>query len=344
MRMDKKLYPFKFISTREDRPWGTEAWAVADLGFVDNMVDEGWLAGNTLSELVETYLERVVGETSFEFYGTQFPVMVKFLDVRGRTSLHVNTDDTIAQQRYDTFGKTALWYVVSASDDARIYLGWNRDLTGEELFAVCSGESVDSVLNEIKPKAGDSFLITPGTVHAAKGRLVIAEISECSNLWFRLHSPNPEDTELHLEEAFDLVDLKKYEAPEEHHHHDGEHITRHLAETPQFSVTEIRLTDPLHIYAEKFDSFLLYTCLRGGAVIEIKDGDAKGNYRLKEGEVIMVPAEVKDFFLIPAERDTLLLEAVMDHREETDPYLEEEEHHHHDGCDCEGHHHHYYDN
>ena len=180
--MDKKLYPFKFISTREDRPWGTEAWAVADLGFVDNMVDEGWLAGNTLSELVETYLERVVGETSFEFYGTQFPVMVKFLDVRGRTSLHVNTDDTIAKQRYDTFGKTALWYVVSASDDARIYLGWNRDLTGEELFAVCSGESVDSKDAEFKEISDEIEQLIADSVADIADDDGFADLSDLGNL------------------------------------------------------------------------------------------------------------------------------------------------------------------
>ena len=70
---NKKLTPMKFLPDVQQMPWGTVEYKLADLGFVDSMACEGWLKGNTLSDIMQTYLERVVGETAFEWYGTQFP-------------------------------------------------------------------------------------------------------------------------------------------------------------------------------------------------------------------------------------------------------------------------------
>ena len=123
---NKSLTPMKFLPEVQEMPWGTVEYKLADLGFVDSMACEGWLKGNTLSDIMQTYLERVVGETAFEWYGTQFPVLVKRLTVKGRTSLHVNPDDETAEQRYDAFGKTALWYVENAGPGARLYLGFRK--------------------------------------------------------------------------------------------------------------------------------------------------------------------------------------------------------------------------
>ena len=105
---NKKLTPMRFLSDRKEMPWGAVEYKLADLGFIDSMASEGWLKGNNLSDIMQTYLERVVGETSFNWYGTQFPVLVKKLTVKGRTSLHVTADDEVAEQRYD-----AIWLIYS---------------------------------------------------------------------------------------------------------------------------------------------------------------------------------------------------------------------------------------
>ena len=60
MEEEKKLYPFKLVPV-EDSP--DETWHLADLGFPDSMVRNGWLATNTLSELMEMYMDRIVGSS-----------------------------------------------------------------------------------------------------------------------------------------------------------------------------------------------------------------------------------------------------------------------------------------
>ena len=61
MEEEKKLYPFKFCTLQDDYPWGSEEFRLADLGYRDSLVREGWLAGNSIAEVMDTYLDRVVG-------------------------------------------------------------------------------------------------------------------------------------------------------------------------------------------------------------------------------------------------------------------------------------------
>ena len=142
--MEKKLYPFKFIPIASRRPWGGnalvnvlrkefvecdeegnetvigpdvllgESWELADMGSEDSVVANGWLAGNTMSELMETYLERIVGEDVYKWYGRQFPLLIKFLDINDKLSVQVHPDDEVAVERYDSLGKAEIWYVMDA--------------------------------------------------------------------------------------------------------------------------------------------------------------------------------------------------------------------------------------
>jgi len=299
---NKKLTPMKFLPDVQEMPWGTVEYKLADLGFVDSMACEGWLKGNTISDIMQTYLERVVGDTSFEWYGTQFPVLVKRLTVKGKSSLHVNPDDETAEQRYDAFGKTALWYVEAAGPDARLYLGFKKPVSAESFYNACLDGSVEGMLNVVKPKEGESYLIKPGIVHAAKD-VTLIEIAEASELWFRLHDWDRSGREIHLEEAFDLIDLK------------GK-VPGHTKEvaTEQFTLNRIELKEPLQSHRDDEDTFLLYVCTKGAAAVQAD----KVNYNMKAGEVVLVPAEVTDFFLIPAQDGTQLLEVRMDPRADDD--------------------------
>jgi len=302
----KKLTPIRFLADSMEMPWGTLEYKLADLGFVDSMAADGWLGGNTLSDIMQTYLERIVGETSFEWYGTQFPVMVKRLQVKGRSSLHVNPDDISAEQRYDAFGKTALWYVEAAGPDATLYLGFKKKVSAAEFYSACQDGSVERLLNQVKPKPGESYLVTPGMIHAAKD-VTLLEIAESSELWFRLHDWGRTDREMHLEEAFDLIDLEAWRRP-------APRQGTLLAATEQFTVNEIPLERALKSHRDPDDTFFVYVCVKGAAVIQ----DNGQDYRLGTGDVLLIPAEVSDFNLLPAQQDTVLLEVRMDPRSDHD--------------------------
>ena len=306
----------RFQPEQVERKWGLVEYRIADLGYIDSVALDGWLGGNSISDIMQTYLERFTGEVPFENYGTQFPVMVKWLDIKGRTSLHVNPDDEVAEQRYDAFGKTALWYVAATGPDAKLYLGFKRDVTATEFYEKCLDGTVEELLNVIKPKAGEHYLVTPGMVHAAQD-VRLLEVAESSELWFRLHAWGDAESELHLEEAFDLIDFKAYRMPRPSKGN-PEAVMEKLAVTPQFTVNEIRLRDTVRV-TDQGGSFRLYACVKGAGAVEVEGMD---RLRFKEGDAVLVPAELKDFILTPADRGTLVLEVLLEPRHEPDAYID----------------------
>ena len=400
--MEKKLYPFKFVPVASPRPWGGDAlvkelgkhfvkcddegnetvlgtdvkigesWELADMGIEDSVVSNGWLAGNTISELMETYLERIVGENVMNFYGRQFPLLIKFLDINDKLSVQVHPDDEVAAERYDSLGKAEIWYVMDAKPGAKLYCGFTRDITAQEFYDRCKNCTVDEVLNVIYPKKGDVIYIKPGTVHAADGGLLIAEIQESSDMTFRLYDWGREfdpatARPTHLDEAIDVIDYRAFDqglyrkgplwgdeassqpckacdcgddchcgeedhechCHEEHNHSAEGGPVETLVEVPQFNVTKLNLTDPLHIYTEKFESFIVYVCLEGAASIQVPSVKENGeqymeNYEFAKGETILVPAEMEDFYLVPRDPATMLLEAVTRPEEYIDDYIDPE--------------------
>ena len=374
--MEKRLYPLKFVPVASRRPWGGhalvnelgktfvecddegnevpvgkdeligESWELADMGFEDSVVAEGWLAGNTIGEVMETYLERVVGENVYNHYGRQFPLLIKFLDINDKLSVQVHPDDEVAAERYDSLGKSEIWYVMDAKPGAKMYCGFNREVSAQEFYDRCHSGTVEEVLNVIYPKKGDVIHITPGTVHAADGGLLIAEVQESSDMTFRLYDWgrefNPSTArQMHLEEAIDLIDYRAFDHSlyrkgsllgeechcHDHHHHHEDEVVETLVESPQFNVTKLNLRDPLHIYMDKFESFIVYICIEGAASVQIPSVKENGeaymeNYEFAKGETILVPADMPDFYLVPRDRSTVLLEAVTRPEDELDEYID----------------------
>ena len=314
---EQKLTPMRFQPERVERKWGIAEYRLADLGYIDSVALDGWLSGNSISDIMQTYLERFTGEVPFEYYGTQFPVLVKWLDIKGRTSLHVNPDDEAAEQRYDAFGKTALWYVAEAGPDAKLFLGFKREVTAEEFWRKCQDGTVEELLNVVKPQVGAHYLVTPGMVHAAQD-VRLLEIAESSELWFRLHAWDDPEAELHLEEAFDLIDFKPYRVAAAAKG-DPEAVTEKIAVTPQFTVSEIRLANAIRVGAENNGSFLLYACVKGAGSLEV-EGETPLYFHA--GDAVVVPAEIRQFTLTPEASGTLLLEVSLEPRREKDEYID----------------------
>lgn len=339
-----------------------ESWEIADMGNEDSPIQNGYLAGNTISDIMETYLERVVGEKVFDRYGTQFPLLIKFLDINDKLSVQTHPDDETAAQRYDSLGKTEVWYIIDAQPNAVIYAGFKEDTDPSEFYYACKNGTADRLLNVIHPKKGDVLFIKPGTVHAADGGIQVCEIQESSDLTFRLYDwgreLNPATARpTHLEEAFDLIDFKKFDAsnyiPAAVESTKRESTAECFADCPQFTVSKLVLFDGMHIYTEQLDSFVVYCCIKGEVSLQMADENGvTKDYRLTKGETILVPAECPDFVLSPIELGSELIESVVHPADDDDSYITDESEDYEDldddeGCDCSdhecdcGHHHHH---
>ncbi len=317
---EKKLYPLKFLPIAEVFSWGgrnletrfdksfiisdlqgnekplpkhsaaaaaerhtAESLEIADLGYRDSQVLEGWLAGNTIGELMDMYLDRIVGENVFEFFGRQFPLCIRFIDAGRRTPLMVHPDDGIAQQRYDHLGKTKFWYILEAGENSRISLGFKSDTSAADFYGACADSSADTLLNTFRPEKGKGYLIKPGTVHCADN-VVMLEVAQSSPLDFCLCDWGcaPDEIEfdpsLNLEEALDFIDLKAYREPQMTFHTPS--VSRDitpLGRCREFTVNRIDLRNVLHIHSGDSGSFIIYSCIAGEAEIRYRDTDASAS-------------------------------------------------------------------
>jgi len=358
--VEKKLYPMKFIPFPETVSWGGsslvkkysksfyvsdnkghevklddkirigESWEIADMGFRDSLVDNGWLKGNALSEVMDMYIDRIVGNVSFKHFGRQFPLLVKLIEVRGRMPLMAHPDDPTAIERYDSLGKTKFWYIVDAEPGSKVYMGFKKNVSATELYSACADGTAIELMNEIKPKRGEAFLITPGLVHCAEGGLVIAEIAESSDLDFKLcnwgmPTENDTDESLTLVEAMDFLEYGPYNQALRHTpSRDKRMLTDKLVDCPHFTVTKVNLTAPLHITGDAQDSFIVYMCVEGKASLQVTNPDNPKdveNYIISKGETILLPSEVTDFILAPMDPETILLETMIHSFTEDDPYI-----------------------
>ena len=327
MEEEKKLYPFRFCTLQDDYPWGSEEFKLADLGYRDSLVREGWLAGNSIAEVMDTYLDRVVGDNVYEYYGRQFPLCVRLLRVRGRMPLRVHPDDETAAQRYDFLGTENLWNVLRAGRDARLQLGFLRDVDAAEVYAGCLDGSVEKLMNVIAPHAGQCLHIPAGTPHAAAGDVEILEIAESSPMdfclcgWGEEVHPDEFDTSLTLVEALDFIGYKRFKNDGKAGYPAGDAPgSERLAELPQLRLDRIRLGAPIQIRREG-GPFLLYSCVRGAASVQLPlAGGQTLDFALRAGETMLVPAECLEFTLVPTERDTVLLESTVI-RADADPYI-----------------------
>ena len=316
---EKKLYPLGFCSIADEYGWGTDEFLLADLGYRDSLIRDGWFAGNAVSELMDTYLDRVVGDNAYSFWGRQFPFQIKRINVKGTMPLRVHPDAETAAQRYDFLGRRKIWYILSSGPGARILAGWKHDTDAGEVYSKCLNGTVGDLLKSFEPAPGQYLHIPPGTPHAASGQVEILEISESSPLDFCMSGmgaevhPDEFDENLSLVDALDFIDYKEFSGK-------PEKATGRFAAYPEFEIEMIDLRAPLKVGGEA-DTFVLYLCLKGAADVTIDVLGQTAVFPLKPMQPVLVPAECPDFRVLPKTDGTALLEITVPFRQEHDSYV-----------------------
>ncbi len=136
----------------------------------------------------------------------ELPILIKLIDAEDKLSVQVHPNDEQAHQWEGQNGKTEMWYVIDAEEDAEIVYGVKKSITKEQLKNAISDNTVMDVLDCVKSNKGDVFFVEAGTIHAiGKGNL-IAEIQQNSNVTYRLYDYDRRDKagnprELHIEKG-----------------------------------------------------------------------------------------------------------------------------------------------
>lgn len=144
-----------------------------------------------------------------------FPFLIKFIDAREKLSVQVHPDDEYAKKHENgASGKTEMWYVVEAENDAELVYGFYNDITMLQLADGAKNGDIEKYLNKVRTHSGDVFFIPAGTVHGIGAGNLIVEVQENSDLTFRLYDYNRVDSdghkrELDIDKALNVVNYSK---------------------------------------------------------------------------------------------------------------------------------------
>ena len=308
------MYPLKFNPILKERLWGGtklrdvlhkpietditgESWELSTVKGDVSVVSNGDLAGTSLQDLINTQTNDLLGKSVAERFGKEFPILIKFIDAKQDLSIQLHPNDELAKKRHNSFGKTEMWYVMDADQDAELIVGFNKDVAKEEYAASIENDTLLDLLNYEKVKEGDTFFINTGKIHAIGAGVLLAEIQQTSDVTYRVFDFNRKDKngnlrELHTEQALDAIDYtKKDDFKVDYNTHDNTVNT--MVDCPYFKTNFIELTQNLQQDISSRDSFTIYMCVGGSATIKNEFGEAS----IAKGDTILVPALSKSLTL-----------------------------------------------
>ena len=320
------MYPLKFNPILKSMIWGGEkmrqykaidtdqknigeSWELSGVPGNESVISNGKFAGRTITELIKEYGPELLGRHVYETYGENFPLLIKFIDARDDLSIQVHPDDAMAQSVHgQPFGKTEMWYVVSADKDAHLMSGLSTEITTEEYVSRVENNTITDVLSDYKVQSGDVFFLPAGRIHSIGKGCFIAEIQQTSDLTYRIYDfgrlgLDGKPRELHTELAKDAID---YSVSEDYRtaYTAAQNEETQLVECEYFKTNLLDLTEPLSVDVKSKDSFMIVICLEGQG--EMKDSE--GNVvALKQGETVLVPAVTDQMAFLPQARLKVLL-------------------------------------
>lgn len=285
----------------EGDPWG-ESWQV----YAGNRILNGPLAGLTLQAAADGLGADLLGTRALELYGTQVPLLAKFIDAAQDLSLQVHPDDDYAR-RFEAasghLGKAEAWLILEADPDAFVYWGFREDVNEAQVRAAIADLSLAGLLNRVRVSAGDVVYNPPGTVHAIGAGILLFEIQQSSDLTYRLYDFGRRDSagnlrELHVDKALQVANLQGGETALARPRQLLPGM-RELVRCEHFVMQELLVqSEPLQ-QATSPGSFEIVTGVRGSTRLSLPAG---AEYSLATGESLVLPATLGAWTLLGAGR------------------------------------------
>ncbi|WP_075603496.1 type I phosphomannose isomerase catalytic subunit [Saccharicrinis aurantiacus] len=321
--MSTQLYPLKFTPILKDKIWGGkklksvlskngkgeslgESWELSGVEGDVSVVSNGFLKGNSLDELIEIYMGDVVGDEVYNKFGTEFPLLFKFIDATQDLSIQVHPNDELSAERHNAYGKTEMWYVLDADAESQLISGFNNESNKEEYLEALKSGQLLSLLKSHSVNSGDVFFIPAGNIHAIGAGVLLAEIQQTSDVTYRIYDYDRKDSEgnlreLHTDLALEANDYKSSNDKVAYELKVNEAVN--LAECPYFITNIIDVKDSYERDVYLLNSFAVYMCVDGEATIMYDEDKTE---TLVKGETVLIPASLGDISIHSKEGSKLL--------------------------------------
>ncbi|WP_027124481.1 type I phosphomannose isomerase catalytic subunit [Gelidibacter mesophilus] len=323
--MKNTLYPLKFHPILKDKIWGGtklnsflhknsklpnigESWEISDVEGDTSLVSNGSLENQSLKHLLSTYKADLIGKKNYEKFGNKFPLLIKFIDAKEDLSIQLHPNDALAAKRHNSFGKTEMWYVMQADADSNLIVDFNQKMTPELYLEHLENKSLPKILNFDKVKAGDTYFIEVGRVHAIGAGVLLAEIQQTSDITYRIYDWDRTDElgnerELHTDLAIDAIGFDMEDNFRVSYDKNA-NTSNEMVKCPYFTTNYLKVTTELQ-KQNSHDSFMIYICVEGKAQIKTENH----SITINKGETILLPAAISTYQIIA--KDATLLEVYV---------------------------------
>lgn len=306
--ISKKFEPYgiKFQPILKDKIWGGsklknilgkpasqkagESWEISTVNGEISVIENGRYSGVKFDELLKDFQTEVLGNTVIEKFGGKFPLLFKYIDAAQNLSVQVHPGDEMAKKYHNSYGKTEMWYIMQADEDAEINVGWKNEITPEQYQESLQNGTIAEHLNFIKVSEGDSFFIKAGKVHAIGAGVLLAEIQQTSDVTYRVYDWDRVDEhgngrELHIDKARDAMNFKVLDD------HSVEYKPKinessNLVDCEFFTTNIVQIQGSVQKDYSSLDSFVVYMCVGGEITITV-DGEKE---KLEYGQSMLIPA------------------------------------------------------
>ena len=275
-------------------------------------IGEAWLTGDGATFMTGPVSGLTLGEvfarSPVELCGSgwkadYFPFLAKFLFTSDWLSMQVHPDEDRALRHEKSRGKTEAWYIIERDDNASIALGLAPGTTCEALESACRQGRSREIAQSFRPKAAEVVFVPSGTLHALGPGLVLFELSETSDITYRLddygrldHRGRPRD--LHLERGLENVrrdapahrDLPRVEFEEEFG-------SRRYGVACRYFALEVLAVESLHSFPPPPDRVEALAVIAGEGRVET----SRGWLAYAPGQTWLIPPGSEPYRLVPEE-------------------------------------------
>lgn len=270
-----------------------ESWEISTVEDNFSVVENGIYKGINFKELLEKFPFEILGESVVQIFDKDFPLLIKFIDASKNLSVQVHPDDKMARKYHDSYGKTEMWYVMQADNDAEINVGWKNRINAEQYRKSLKDGTITDHLNFFKVSEGDTFYIQAGKVHAIGAGVMLAEIQQTSDITYRVYDWDRVDSlgksrDLHIDKAEEAIN---FDMKDDHsvHYNARMNETVNLVDSPFFKTNIIEIENTFEKDYSSVNSFVIYMCVKGSVVISVNNTEEILEY----GQTILIPAKTQ---------------------------------------------------
>lgn len=279
----------RYKGIKQSEPQIGESWEISAVPGHESVVAEGEYKGMSITELIDLFGDDMLGHDVMARYEGKFPLLIKLIDANDNLSVQVHPDDKLAKMRHKSLGKTEMWYIIHADEGAKIYAGFNTEMSQEEYSQRVAQGTFAETLAVHDSSKGDVFFLPAGRVHAIGAGNLLAEIQESSDITYRIYDYDRKDAngnprELHTDLAKDAIDYKVY-SDYKNPPSDARVSDNLLVECNHFSTNRIMLDGELDL-GLTHDSYTVLICIEGDVRLVCEREDML----LSPGSTVLLPA------------------------------------------------------